>query len=95
MRENGEEDPRAKFRSVSPGFFAALGVPLLAGRDFSDHDSGGTEKVVIITQSLAQRFFPNQNAVNGQLAVDRQRDEVHRRQPGTPPHRRHRRGSGR
>jgi putative ABC transport system permease protein len=67
VRENGEEDPRAKLRSVSPGFFAALGMPLLAGRDFSDTDHGQAEKVVIVTQSLAQRFFPNQNAVNGRL----------------------------
>jgi putative ABC transport system permease protein len=66
-RENGEEDPRAKFRSVSPGFFAALGVPLLAGRDFTDSDNGTAEKVVVVSQSLAQRFFPNQNAVNGHL----------------------------
>ena len=67
VRENGEEDPRAKLRSVSPGFFAALGVPLVAGRDFTDADTNGAERVVIVTQSLAQRFFPNQNAVNGHL----------------------------
>ncbi len=66
-RENGEEDPRAKFRSVSPGYFATLGVPLLAGRDFNDGDKAGAERVVIVTQSVAQRFFPNQNAVNGKL----------------------------
>ncbi len=67
VRENGEEDPRAKFRSVSPGYFAALGVPLVAGRDFTDTDKTGAEKVVVVSQSLAQRFFPNQNAVNGRL----------------------------
>jgi putative ABC transport system permease protein len=67
VRENGEDDPRAKFRSVSPGYFAALGVPLLAGRDFTDADKAGAERVVIVNQSLAQRFFPNQNAVNGRL----------------------------
>ncbi len=67
VRENGEEDPRAKFRSISPGFFATLGIPILAGRDFSDADNGTAEKVVIVSQSLAQRFFPNQNAVNGKL----------------------------
>ena len=35
---DGEEDPRARFRTVSPGFFAALGVPIIAGRDFTDAD---------------------------------------------------------
>jgi putative ABC transport system permease protein len=60
----GEEDPRARFRTVSPGFFASLGVPLIAGRDFNDADKKGSELVVIVSQSLAQRMFPNQDAVN-------------------------------
>jgi ABC-type antimicrobial peptide transport system permease subunit len=67
VRENGEDDPRARLRAVSPGFFAALGVPLVAGRDFTDDDHQGTERVVIISQSIAKRFFSNQNAVNGHM----------------------------
>jgi putative ABC transport system permease protein len=63
----GEEDPRAQFRTISRGFFAALGVPLIAGRDFNDNDRKGTELVVIVSQSLAQRMFPNQDAVNHHL----------------------------
>jgi putative ABC transport system permease protein len=66
-KANGEEDPRARFRTVSPGFFASLGVPLIAGRDFSDADRHDAEKVVIVSQSLAQRMFPNQDAVNRHL----------------------------
>src|SRR6266851_2186813 len=61
---SGEEYPIAKFRNVSPGFFAALGVPLLAGRDFTDDDRRGQELVVIVSQSIAQRMFPNGDAVN-------------------------------
>lgn len=60
----GEENPRARFRTVSPGYFAAVGVPILAGRDFNDLDRKGGEKVVIVSQSLAQRMFSNQDAVN-------------------------------
>ncbi len=67
VRAPGEEDPRAQFRTVSPGFFAALGVPLIAGRDFNDDDRRGGEPVVIVSQSLAQRMFPNQDAVNRHL----------------------------
>ena len=63
-KANGEDDPRANFRTVSPGFFAALGVPLIAGRDFNAGDLHDSEKVVIVSQSLAQRLFPNQDAVN-------------------------------
>jgi predicted permease len=63
-KADGEEDPRAKFRTVSPGFFAALGVPIIAGRDFNAGDRSDSEKVVIVSQSLAQRLFPNQDALN-------------------------------
>jgi predicted permease len=63
-KADGEEDPRAKFRTVSPGFFAALGVPIIAGRDFNASDRSDSEKVVIVSQSLAQRLFPNQDALN-------------------------------
>jgi predicted permease len=64
VRADGEEDPRARFRIVSSGFFAALGVRIIAGRDFNDADRRGREDVVIVSQSLAQRMFPNQDAVN-------------------------------
>ena len=66
-KAGGEEDPRARFRTVSPGFFAALGVPIIAGRDFSDADRHDAEKVVIISQSLAQRMFTTQGALNRHL----------------------------
>jgi predicted permease len=66
-KANGEEDPRAQFRTVSPGFFSALGVRILAGRDFNDNDRRDGEKVVIVSQSLAQRMFPNMDAVNRRL----------------------------
>ena len=39
QKANGEEDPRAQFRTVSPGFFSSLDVKLIAGRDFNDGDS--------------------------------------------------------
>ena len=67
VKAAGEEDPRGRFRTVSPGFFAALGVPLLAGRDFNASDRKGSELVVIVSQSVAQRMFPNQDAVNHHL----------------------------
>ena len=66
-KANGEEDPRGRFRTVSPGFFAALGVPIVAGRDFNDGDRKGSEPVVIISQSVARRMFPTQDALNRQL----------------------------
>jgi putative ABC transport system permease protein len=66
-KAGGEEDPRARFRTVSPGFFAALGVPILEGRDFSEADRRSAERVVIVSQSLARRMFPTREAVNRRL----------------------------
>src|SRR5271163_648253 len=67
VRGGGEEDPRAEFRTVSPGFFAAVGVPIISGRDFNDSDRKDTEKVVMVSQSVAQRMFPGQDAVGHHL----------------------------
>jgi putative ABC transport system permease protein len=60
----GVEDPRAQGSSISPGYFAALGVPIIAGRDFNDLDGKSKESVVIVSETLAQRMFPNQDPIN-------------------------------
>ena len=61
-RADGEEDPRARWRTVSPGFFATLDVPIIAGRDFTDDDARNSDNLVIVSQSLAQRMFPSVEA---------------------------------
>jgi putative ABC transport system permease protein len=61
-RADGEEDPRARWRTVSPGFFATLDVPIIAGRDFTDDDGRNSDDLVIVSQSLAQRMFPSVEA---------------------------------
>jgi predicted permease len=66
-RENGRDDPRARFRSVSPGYFGTLGIPILEGRDFNDADRKGAETVVIVSKSVAQQLFPGQEAVDRHL----------------------------
>jgi len=67
-RADGEEDPRARFRTVSPGFFASLGAPIIAGRDFNENDRRDGESVVIVSQSVAHRMFPSVDAaVNSRL----------------------------
>jgi len=64
---DGEENPRARLRIVSPGFFPVLGVPLVAGRNFTADDRRGNEFVAIVSQSVARRLFPNGDAVNRRL----------------------------
>jgi putative ABC transport system permease protein len=61
------QDFRAKFRPISPGFFDTFGVPIQEGRDFNDSDKNGSERVVIISQSLAKMLYPGQDAVNRKL----------------------------
>ena len=60
---HSNDDPRAIMRTISPGFFAALGVPIIHGRDFNDLDTSNTEPVAIVSQTLAQRMFPGQDAI--------------------------------
>jgi putative ABC transport system permease protein len=59
-----DENPRAQYRVISPGFFAALGVPIIAGRDFNELDVKNNEPVAIISETLARRMFPNQDPIN-------------------------------
>ena len=60
---HGKDDPRALWRTISPGFFNALGVPIIAGRDFNALDDQDREPVVIVSATLAQSMFPGQDPI--------------------------------
>jgi putative ABC transport system permease protein len=64
---HSSEDPRAMWRTISPGFFAALGVPVIQGRDFNDLDDKNHEPVAVVSQTLAQRMWPGESAVGHQV----------------------------
>jgi putative ABC transport system permease protein len=64
QRADGEEEPIARLRLAAPRLFAVLGLPLLAGREFTDDDRADGERVSIVSQSVAQRLFPNGAALN-------------------------------
>jgi putative ABC transport system permease protein len=49
--------------SASPGYFRAMGIPLLGGRDFSDHDDLHSAPVIIVNEALAKKFFPRGDAI--------------------------------
>ena len=61
---HGKDDPRALWRSISPGFFSSLGVPIIAGRDFNALDDDKGEPVVIVSATLARQMFPGQDPLN-------------------------------
>jgi putative ABC transport system permease protein len=58
---------QAGWRSVTPGFFESLRVPLLSGRTFADADRDGTERVVVVSASLARRLWPGGEAVGRRI----------------------------
>jgi predicted permease len=64
---DGEEDLTCRMRPISPRYCAVLGVPILEGRDFTDDDRADTEYVAMVSRSLAQRVFPNGDAINRHL----------------------------
>ena len=59
--------PFAEFRTVSSGYFAALGIPLRAGREFNDHDVPGALPPIIINQEFARRYFPGEDPLGKQI----------------------------
>ena len=89
---NGEEAPTGRLRNVSPQYFAVLGVPILAGRDFTDDDRTSKELVAIVNQSVAQRLFPNGDALNRRLTPTNLGTNLGKSR--AQPHRRHRRRRG-
>ena len=54
---------QAGWRSVTPGFFQAMGIPVISGREFDANDRDGVEPVVVISQGLARRLWPGGQAV--------------------------------
>ena len=62
--------PIVETRTVSEGFFAAMGIPLLAGRDFSAEDELAADPVIIVSESYVRRYFPGRGAL-GEIVYSR------------------------
>ena len=63
----GSEEPIVNFVLISPTYFDSLGINLKRGRAFTDHDTGTSQQVAIINESIARRFFPNQDPIGKTL----------------------------
>jgi len=59
--------PLGLTRSISPGYFQTLGIPLIAGRGFSERDRVDSPLVVILSNSTAKKLFPNENPIGHQI----------------------------
>jgi predicted permease len=64
----GEAMPRAEFRTASPEYFRAAGIPLLRGREFTTTDRDSAARVVILNQTLASRLFGDRDPIGQRVA---------------------------
>jgi putative ABC transport system permease protein len=61
--------PYANYLFATPGYFAAVGTPLLRGRDFTESDNQDSQHVAIITATMAQKYWPGQDPIGKQVGV--------------------------
>ena len=61
--------PLGLTRVVTPGYFKALRIPLLSGRDFTERDNSSSQLVTILSQSTAKKLFPNENPVGRRVIL--------------------------
>jgi predicted permease len=62
--------PQAYVRVVSEGYFEAMGIPLIEGRGFTEHDGDAKESVVVVNQTLARTLWPGQDAIGQTMTQD-------------------------
>jgi len=65
-----EDRPNTNYRMVTPDYFRAMGIPLLAGRYFTEADNGDRPPVVIISSVLAKNHFPDRSPIGQRLMID-------------------------
>jgi len=65
------QEPEVMFNTVSPNYFETIGIPFLAGRSFSTEDQANTPSVMIISKTMAERYWPNQDAIGKQITFPR------------------------
>ena len=63
----GQNGPN--YRLVTPGYFRAMGIPLLHGRDFTERDTTNSTLVVMVNQAFARQVFPNENPLGQRLGI--------------------------
>jgi putative ABC transport system permease protein len=70
------EQPVTENRKITPGYFETMGVSLLQGRDFDDHDDATQQRVCIINQTIARDFFPGVDPTGKRLKLGRTTDNA-------------------
>ena len=68
--EPGGDGDKVAVTMATPGYFETMGISMLQGRNFSDHDRRDTLAVMIVSKNLADRVWPNENPVGKRLMLD-------------------------
>ncbi len=63
------EAPGASFQRALPNYFQVMGIPLLRGREFDQRDDGKHEHVIVINESFARRFWPNESPLGHRIGI--------------------------
>jgi predicted permease len=70
FKKDPDTDANSRYNEVGPGYFRALGVPLMAGREFTDADGLGAPKVAIVNEAFAKKFGLGRDAVGKRMGTD-------------------------
>src|SRR5213595_399978 len=62
-----DQRPDVIYRAIGPGYFGSMGIPIIRGRDFTNHDKGDSTNVVVISEKTAQHFWPGQEPIGKRL----------------------------
>jgi predicted permease len=79
--EGREFDPSnpdvAEYSTTSPGFFATMGVDVVAGREFNDLDDAASQRVIMVNEAFVRRYWPGEDPIGAQVSMSRREPEWH------------------
>jgi len=67
--QQADRAPIVEYRTITPGYFAAMGIPIKRGADFTGHETSNGASVVIINETMANQFWPNGNPIGERLQI--------------------------
>ena len=73
--DNGQPGQTAAYVAITPNYFATLRTPIVSGREFNDRDTAAAPSVIVINQTMAKRYWPNETPIGKFVRMDYVPDE--------------------